>query len=43
MKRCLNCGFVFIHPNYKGVMTPFGESKLVPVCPKCGSDALVEE
>jgi len=47
MLRCLNCGFKFIHPEYKQKPLPIGgawaidpRALNIPVCPKCKSDAL---
>jgi len=45
--RCLNCGFKFVNPEYKLKPLPFGvvilidpQTLNIPICPKCGSDAL---
>ena len=49
MFKCLNCGFIFKNPDYKQRSLPKGaiyaidpRALNIPVCPKCGSDAIVE-
>jgi len=39
IRQCLNCGFKFINPTYKPNPNPYVRA-LIPICPKCGSDAL---
>jgi len=52
--ECLNCGFVFKTPKYEWRKRPLNPGEVwsiqrsalyykIDVCPKCGSDAIIEK